>query len=75
MGEVAARSDAGGGESANDADGTDNAGATPARALRADPPHEGEGNATAAEVPAEAEEPKLILLWRQARFTFQSRAT
>lgn len=71
MGEVAARSDAGGGESANDADGTDNAGATPARALRADPPHEGEGNATAAEVPAEAEEPKPILLWRQARFDHQ----
>ncbi|SFO48221.1 ATP-dependent RNA helicase SUPV3L1/SUV3 [Mesorhizobium sp. NFR06] len=58
MGEVAARSDAGGGDGADVAD-TDTAGA----------PHEGEGNT--AEIPAEAEEPKPILLWRQARFDHQ----
>ncbi|MDX8445470.1 helicase-related protein [Mesorhizobium captivum] len=66
MGEVAARSDAGGGDGA---DGAADSGAPPAPALRADPPHEGEGNT--AETPAEQEEPKPILLWRQARFDHQ----
>ncbi|MDX8519119.1 helicase-related protein [Mesorhizobium dulcispinae] len=56
MEEVAARSDAGDG--AGDA----------ANADSADAPHEGEGNT--AEAPAE-EEPKPILLWRQARFDHQ----
>ncbi|CDX49894.1 Helicase domain protein [Mesorhizobium plurifarium] len=69
MGEVAARSDAGGGDGADDADGTTNAGAPPAPALRADPPHQGEGKA--GEPQAEAEEPKPVLLWRQARFDHQ----
>ncbi|RVD61076.1 helicase [Mesorhizobium sp. M2D.F.Ca.ET.185.01.1.1] len=71
MGEVAARSDAGGGDGADDAGSADttDAGAPPAPALRADPPHEGEGKAS--ETPAEAEEPKPILLWRQARFDHQ----
>ncbi|MEI9406540.1 helicase-related protein [Mesorhizobium argentiipisi] len=50
MGEVAARSDAGGGGSA-------------------DVSHEGEGSA--GEAPADAEEPKPVLLWRQARFDHQ----
>ncbi|MBZ9759992.1 helicase [Mesorhizobium sp. CA8] len=50
MGEVAARSDAGGGDSA-------------------DLPQEGEDSA--GEAPAEAEEPKPVLLWRQARFDHQ----
>ncbi|AZO21254.1 helicase [Mesorhizobium sp. M1E.F.Ca.ET.045.02.1.1] len=71
MGEVAARSDAGGGESAGDADSADGAGAPPAPALRAHPPHEGEGSAAAGEASAEQEEPKPILLWRQARFDHQ----
>ncbi|MBA1141105.1 helicase-related protein [Mesorhizobium neociceri] len=75
MGEVAARSDAGGGDSADEADGADRindagataeAGAAPTPALRADPPHEGEGGI--AEPAPEAEEPKPILLWRQGRF-------
>ncbi|MGX5840461.1 helicase-related protein [Mesorhizobium sp. ArgA1] len=65
MGEVASRSDAGGGDNADGAD-TAEAGAPPAPALRADPPHEGEGG-NAAPAP-EAEEPKPILLWRQGRF-------
>ncbi|MDX8504511.1 helicase-related protein [Mesorhizobium captivum] len=71
MGEVAARSDAGGGDGADDVDGTNTAGAgaPPTPALRADPPHEGEGKA--GETPAEAEEPKPVLLWRQARFDHQ----
>ncbi|MDX8531526.1 helicase-related protein [Mesorhizobium sp. VK25A] len=69
MGEVAARSDAGGGDSADDADNTDTAGAPPAPALRAESPHEGEGKA--GETPDEAEEPKPVLLWRQARFDHQ----
>ncbi|TGS09098.1 helicase [Mesorhizobium sp. M2E.F.Ca.ET.209.01.1.1] len=73
MGEVAARSDAGGGEGADDASSADTteAGAPTAPALRADPPHEGEGTAAASEGPVEAEEPKPILLWRQARFDHQ----
>ncbi|MDX8503443.1 helicase-related protein [Mesorhizobium sp. VK4C] len=60
-----------GGDGANDADGTNTAGAgaPPTPALRADPPHEGEGKA--GETPAEAEEPKPVLLWRQARFDHQ----
>lgn len=71
MGEVAARSDAGGGDSADETDSADrvadagattDAGAAPTPALRADPPHEGEGGS------AEAEAPKPILLWRQGRF-------
>ncbi|TGQ67599.1 helicase [Mesorhizobium sp. M00.F.Ca.ET.186.01.1.1] len=57
MGEVASQSDAGGGDGANDASDT-SAGAAPAPALRADPPHEGDGE----------EAPKPILLWRQGRF-------
>ncbi|MGX9143023.1 helicase-related protein [Mesorhizobium sp. 128a] len=65
MGEVASQSDAGGGDNADGAD-TAEAGAPPAPALRADPPHEGEGG-NAAPAP-EAEEPKPILLWRQGRF-------
>ncbi|MCA0047707.1 helicase [Mesorhizobium sp. B283B1A] len=74
MGEVAARSDAGGGDGADDArradeasdaGGADGTGAPPTPALRADPPHEGEGEASE---PAEAEAPKPILLWRQGRF-------
>lgn len=70
MGEVAARSDAGGGD-ADDTGSADtaDAGAPPAPALRAGPPHEGEGKAD--ETPAEAEEPKPVLLWRQARFDHQ----
>ncbi|MDX8456811.1 helicase-related protein [Mesorhizobium sp. VK9D] len=68
MGEVAARSGAGGGDGADDAD-TGTAGARPATALRADPPHEGEGEADASAV--EPEEPKPVLLWRQARFDHQ----
>ncbi|MDG4878818.1 helicase-related protein [Mesorhizobium sp. WSM4935] len=59
MGEIAARSDAGGGDGAGDADGTNTA----------DAPREGEGRA--GEAPAEAEEPKPVLLWRQARFDHQ----
>ncbi|CDX45715.1 Helicase domain protein [Mesorhizobium sp. SOD10] len=59
MGEVAARSDAGGGDGAGDADGTNTA----------DAPREGEGRA--GEAPAEAAEPKPVLLWRQARFDHQ----
>ncbi|RVD10426.1 helicase [Mesorhizobium sp. M2A.F.Ca.ET.029.05.1.1] len=58
MGEVAARSDAGGGDGADDAD-----------AGTAGAPHEGEGKAD--ETPAEAEEPKPVLLWRLARFDHQ----
>ncbi|TPK54940.1 helicase, partial [Mesorhizobium sp. B2-4-19] len=38
----------------------------PTPALRADPPHEGQGEA--GEPIAEAEAPKPILLWRQGRF-------
>ncbi|TPI13382.1 helicase [Mesorhizobium sp. B4-1-3] len=68
MDEVAARSDAGGGDDAGSAD-TSDAGAPPAPALRADAPHEGEGKA--GEALAEAEEPKPVLLWRQARFDHQ----
>lgn len=69
MGEVAARSDAGGGDGADgsgSADGASDAvsageaSAAPTPALRADPPHEGEGEV--------AEAPKPILLWRQGRF-------
>jgi ATP-dependent RNA helicase SUPV3L1/SUV3 len=69
--EVAARSDAGDG--ADDPQNTDSASAPPAPALRADAPHgEGEGSeAAAGETPAEAEEPKPVLLWRQARFDHQ----
>jgi len=69
--EVAARSDAGDG--ADDPQKTDSASAPPAPALRADAPHgEGEGSeAAAGETPAEAEEPKPVLLWRQARFDHQ----
>ncbi|TPL05902.1 helicase [Mesorhizobium sp. B2-4-14] len=66
MGEVAARSDAGGGDSADDAGSAESAGAVPTPALRADPPQEGEGET--AEAAPEAEAPKPILLWRQARF-------
>lgn len=75
MGEVAARSDAGGSDGADEADradaadagdATDDAGAAPTPALRADPPHEGEGGT--GEAAPEAEEPKPILLWRQGRF-------
>ncbi|MER9696731.1 helicase-related protein [Mesorhizobium sp. M0133] len=75
MGEVAARSDAGGGDSADETDSADrvadagataDAGAAPTPALRADPPHEGEGGS--AEPVPEAEAPKPILLWRQGRF-------
>ncbi|TPM18146.1 helicase-related protein [Mesorhizobium sp. B2-3-5] len=66
MGEVAARSDAGGADSADDAGSVDSAGAPPTPALRADPSHEGEGET--AEAAPEAEAPKPILLWRQARF-------
>ncbi|WP_192247613.1 helicase-related protein [Mesorhizobium caraganae] len=75
MGEVAARSDAGEGDGADEAgradatdaeDATGDAGAAPTPALRADPPHEGEGGT--AEPAPEAEEPKPILLWRQGRF-------
>ncbi|MER9403539.1 helicase [Mesorhizobium caraganae] len=75
MGGVAARSDAGAGDGADEAgradaadaeDATDDAGAAPTPALRADPPHEGEGEASQAA--PEAEEPKPILLWRQGRF-------
>jgi ATP-dependent RNA helicase SUPV3L1/SUV3 len=83
MGEVAARSDAGGDDGANDAGSADEAsatadtssaddtGAAPTPALRADPPHEGEGKvaeAAAGEAAPEAEAPKPILLWRQGRF-------
>ena len=68
-GEVAARSDAGGDDGADDASSADGAGAAPAQALRADPPHKGEGEG--GETPAEQEEPKPILLWRQARFDHQ----
>ncbi|BAV48475.1 DEAD/DEAH box helicase [Mesorhizobium sp. 113-1-2] len=60
MGEVAARSDAGGGDGANDSGSADGTAAPPTPALRADPPHEGEGQV--------AEAPKPILLWRQGRF-------
>ncbi|BCM22136.1 helicase-related protein [Mesorhizobium sp. J8] len=69
MGEAAARSGAAGGDGAGDTD-TDTVG-TPAAApaLRADAPLEGEGKA--GETPAEAEEPKPVLLWRQARFDHQ----
>ncbi|TPJ68847.1 helicase-related protein [Mesorhizobium sp. B2-7-1] len=68
--EVAAQGDAG--DSADHAESTDTAGAPPAPALRADPPHEGEGSeAAAGETPTEAEEPKPVLLWRQARFDHQ----
>ncbi|TPN18316.1 helicase [Mesorhizobium sp. B2-3-3] len=66
MGEVAARSDAGGADSADDAGSVDGAGAPPTPALRADSSHEGEGET--AEAAPEAEAPKPILLWRQARF-------
>ncbi|CCV04860.1 Helicase domain protein [Mesorhizobium metallidurans STM 2683] len=66
MGEVAARSDAGGGDGADNAGRPDSADALPTPALRADPPHEGEGEAS--EPAVEAEEPKPILLWRQGRF-------
>ncbi|MDG4888487.1 helicase-related protein [Mesorhizobium sp. WSM4887] len=59
MGEVAAGSDAGGADGADDAGGTNTA---DAGAL-----HEGESG-EGAEPPAESEEPKPILLWRQARF-------
>lgn len=69
MGEVAARSDAGGGDGADHSGSADSADAAPAPALRADPPHEGEGKG--AETPAEQEEPKPILLWRQTRFDHQ----
>ncbi|WP_095201184.1 helicase-related protein [Mesorhizobium carmichaelinearum] len=60
MGEVAARSDAGGDDGANDSGSADGTAAPPTPALRADPPHEGEGEV--------AEAPKPILLWRQGRF-------
>lgn len=66
MGEVAARSDAGGGDSADDTGGADDTVAPPTPALRAEPPHEGEGEA--GEPVPEAEAPKPILLWRQGRF-------
>ncbi|CAH2403414.1 helicase-related protein [Mesorhizobium escarrei] len=66
MAEVAARSDAGEGVGADNADRADSADAPPTRALRADPPHEGESEASGPA--AEAEEPKPILLWRQGRF-------
>ncbi|RWC49073.1 MAG: helicase [Mesorhizobium sp.] len=66
IGEVAARSDAGGGDSADDTGGADDTVAPPTPALRADPPHEGEGEA--GEPVPEAEAPKPILLWRQGRF-------
>ncbi|TIQ20292.1 MAG: helicase [Mesorhizobium sp.] len=66
MGEVAAKSDAGGGDGADDADRADGAVAPPTPALRADPPDEREGEASGPA--AEAEEPKPILLWRQGRF-------
>ncbi|TPO03199.1 helicase-related protein [Mesorhizobium sp. B1-1-5] len=68
MGEVAARSDAGGGDNADDTENTSTAGAPPAAALRAEP-HQVEDSA--GEAPAEAEEPKPVLLWRQARFDHQ----
>ncbi|MGX5803242.1 helicase-related protein [Bradyrhizobium sp. Arg314] len=68
-GGVAARSEAGEGDGADDAQNTDTGGAPPAAALRADPPHEGEGEADASA--AEPEEPKPVLLWRQARFDHQ----
>jgi len=58
--EVAAPSNAGEG------DGADSA---PTPALHADPAQEGEAGTT--EAAAEAEEPKPILLWRQARFDHQ----
>ncbi|WP_214469727.1 helicase-related protein [Mesorhizobium sp. dw_380] len=64
IGEVAARSE--GGDGADGASGADDGGAAPTPALRADPPHEGEGEAS--EPAAEAEAPKPILLWRQGRF-------
>ncbi|QND57170.1 helicase-related protein [Mesorhizobium huakuii] len=72
MGEVAARSDAGGGDGADDASSAaetnaavdagsaDGTATPPTPAQRADPPHEGEGEV--------AEAPKPILLWRQGRF-------
>ncbi|WP_027166686.1 helicase-related protein [Mesorhizobium sp. WSM3224] len=72
MAEVAAQSDVG--DDADDAGSADGDGAPLAPALRADPPHEGEGEgseAAAGETPAEAEEPKPVLLWRQARFDHQ----
>lgn len=43
MGEVAARSDAGGGDGADDSGSADDTAAPPTPALRADPPHQGEG--------------------------------
>ncbi|RAZ83081.1 helicase [Mesorhizobium hawassense] len=70
MGEVASQSDADEGDGAD----TGTAGAPPALALRADPPHEGEGEsseAAAGEATVGAEEPKPVLLWRQARFDHQ----
>lgn len=66
MEEVAAQSEAG---KADGADDSDSAGAAPAPAVRADSPHKEEGEG--AETPAEPEEPKPILLWRQARFDHQ----
>ncbi|TPI45753.1 helicase [Mesorhizobium sp. B2-9-1] len=70
MGEVAARSDAGGGDNADDTENTSTAGAPPAAALHAEPPYQAEDSA-GGEAPAEAEEPKPVLLWRQARFDHQ----
>ncbi|TPJ29039.1 helicase-related protein [Mesorhizobium sp. B2-7-2] len=70
MGEVAAPSDAGDGDNADDTENTSTAGAPPAAAVRAEPPYVGEDSA-GGEAPAEAEEPKPVLLWRQARFDHQ----
>lgn len=64
MGEVAARSE--GGDGADGSGSADGTAAAPTPALRADPPHEGEGET--GEPAAEAEAPKPILLWRQGRF-------
>ncbi|WP_296745537.1 helicase-related protein [Mesorhizobium sp.] len=66
MEEVAAQSGAGERDGADD---SDSAGAVPVPALRADAPHKEEGEG--AETPAEPEEPKPVLLWRQARFDHQ----
>ncbi|TPJ78639.1 helicase-related protein [Mesorhizobium sp. B2-6-2] len=70
MGEVTAPSDAGDGDNAGDTESISTAGAPPAAALRAEPPYQAEDSA-GGEAPAEAEEPKPVLLWRQARFDHQ----
>lgn len=68
-GEVPAQGEAGADDSSGDSDAAGSADAAPTPALRADPAQEGE--VKSGETPAEAEEPKPILLWRQARFDHQ----